>query len=234
MPLLHLEPRRALVFAPHADDEVLGAGGLMALAARSGWQVYVRFATISGYPSAARSDASTTGARVAEAEAALAALGAAGYEALFLGEAHHLRLDSVPRVELVSFVEAALEEVRPSLVVMPCRGHFHQDHRALAEAAIAALRPAPEGRLPRVAAVLAYGHAASGWGGAGYEFRPTLFVDVGEVIDVKLAALDCYASQLCPAPHPRSRDGVRVSCAAWGAHAGCAYAEPFEVHRLLV
>ena len=36
--LAALEPRM-LVVAPHADDEVLGAGGLMARAAADGWEV---------------------------------------------------------------------------------------------------------------------------------------------------------------------------------------------------
>ncbi len=234
MSLLGLEPNQALVIAPHADDEVLGAGGWICRAAGAGWRVHVLYATIAGYPSSARGDRSTTAQRVAEAEAALAVLGTAGYEVLFQGDGQHLRLDTVPRAELVAGVEARIERLRPSVVLLPCRGHYHQDHRALAEASIAALRPAPEARLPRVAAVLAYGHAAAGWGGDGYRFHPNVFVDVTEVIDRKLAALDCYRSQTCPAPHPRSREGVCAYSAAWGAAAGCAHAEPFEGLRLLV
>ena len=38
-----------LVVAPHADDEVLGAGGLVALAQIRGWRVHVLYATVAGY-----------------------------------------------------------------------------------------------------------------------------------------------------------------------------------------
>lgn len=222
------------MLAPHADDEVLGAGGWICRAAAGGWSVHVLFATISGFRSVSRGDHPETPARVAEAEAALAAMGASGYDALFLGEEKHLKLDTVPRTELTAFVERALETHQPSVVILPTRAHYHQDHRAFAEAAIAALRPMPSGRLPMVQMVLAYGHTAAGWGGGGYQFQPSAFADISGFIDQKLAALACYESQLCAAPHPRSLEGMRANAAAWGAYAGCAYAEPFECLRLVL
>lgn len=225
-------PRRALIVSPHADDEVLGAGGLITRLRSGGWDVHVLYATISGYESVARGDVSRTDARTAEVEAALKVMGVSSYEALFLGETHHLRLDTVPQSDLIQFIEAGIAQTRPSLVVTPCRGHYHQDHRAVADACVAALRPAPGGRLPFVPMVLAYGHAAAGWG--GNEFRPSVFVDITTAIEVKIAALSCYQSQVCPPPHPRSLDAVRSWCAAWGSFAGVAYAEPFECLRLAI
>lgn len=232
--LFDLATKRALVLAPHADDEVLGAGGWICRAAACGWAVHVLFATISGFRSVPRGDHPETTARVAEAEAALARMGVSGYDALFLGEEKHLRLDTVPRTELTGFVERALAEHQPSVVILPTRAHYHQDHRAFAEAAIAALRPMPAGRWPIPELVLAYGHTAAGWGGSGYHFQPSAFADITAFIDQKLEALACYESQLCPPPHPRSLLGLRAHAATWGAYAGCAYAEPFECLRLLL
>ena len=231
--LFDLKPGRAIVLAPHADDEVLGAGGLMAKLAEAGWQVEVLFATISGYLSAPRQEDSSTEARGQEARAALEVLGAAGHRAAFVGEEFHLRLDTVAQSELVSFVETAVAELSPSLVVLPCLGHYHQDHRACATAAIAALRPAPGGRLPFVPAVLAYGHGAAGWGGRSYEFHPSVFVDITAQIERKIQALACYASQVCAPPHLRSLEAVRRQAAVWGAFSGTAYAEAFECLRLV-
>lgn len=235
LPIVFDAPRRkALVLAPHADDEVLGAGGWICRAADQGWMVHVLFATISGFRSLPRDDHSGTPTRVAEAEAALACLGAAGYDCLFIGEERHLRLDTVPKAELTDFVERALARHQPSVVIIPTRAHYHQDHRAFAEAAVAALRPMPGGRWPMPGVVLAYGHALEGWGGGDYRFKPSAFVDISNFLDRKLEALTCYATQLCAPPHPRSCDAVRANAASWGAHAGCAYAEPFECLRLLL
>ena len=225
---------RALVIAPHADDEVLGAGGLMALASERHWAVHVLYVTVAGYESLARGDLSGTAARRAEAEAAAHVLGVAGVETLFEGEELHLKLDTVPITRIVSFIEGAVKRLAPDLVVMPCRGHYHQDHRVVAQACVAALRPAPPGVRPLVPTVLAYGHTGFAWGGPECRFDPTVFVDVTNVLERKLEALKCYQSQLCEPPHPRSSAGMRAFCATWGACAGVQYAEPFECLRAVV
>jgi N-acetylglucosamine malate deacetylase 1 len=221
-----------LVVAPHADDEVLGAGGLIARAAARGARVHVAYLTISGFASDASGGRSTLEEREGEVDAACRTLGVAERSVLFRGEDHHLKLDAIPQVDLVSFLEEVLRKVRPSLAVLPCRGHHHQDHRAAAEASVAALRPAPDsaGR-PFVPSVIAYGHSAAGWGGETFQVRPSIFVDITGVIETKIAALACYRSQICPAPHPRSLAAVRNQQAAWGAHAGVVYAEAFECLR---
>ncbi|HZD32085.1 MAG TPA: PIG-L deacetylase family protein [Candidatus Angelobacter sp.] len=226
--------KRMLVYAPHADDEVLGAGGLLAVAARAGWETHVHFATVSGYFSESKAEVSQSSTRMQEATSALQTLNCAGHEVLFEGEEKHLRLDTVPQAELIDFIDRGLKRIRPSIVVFPCRGHYHQDHIALANAVVSAMRPAPQGSRPLVPAVFAYGHAHGGWGGEHYLFRPSVFVDITSVIDIKLNALACYASQVCDEPHPRSLSMVRDQAGAWGAYAGVRYAEAFECHRLLL
>ena len=231
MRLSEITPRRALVVAPHADDEVLGAGGLIAAATESGWEVRVLYATVSGFRSAHRGDHPADDARMDEVRRALAVLGASGHDVLFMGEEKHTRLDTVPQSEMIGWLERETNAFRPGLVATPCRGHYNQDHRALADACVAALRPAPDGRKHFAPVVLAYGHSAAGWGGPAYGFAPSVFLDIDSVIDRKLEALACYESQLIPPPHPRSLEGVRANAASWGAYAGCAYAEPYECLR---
>jgi LmbE family N-acetylglucosaminyl deacetylase len=220
--------------APHADDEVLGAGGAMALAAESGWEVRVCYAVLSGYTSLARGDTASTRERRAEAEAALSVLGAKDYEVWFEGESHHLRLDTVPQADLIQLVERAIGTVEPEVVLVPALQHFHQDHRAVARACHAALRPGPSGSRPLVKAVLRYGHPAPQWGDAASAFAPNVFLDLELVLQKKLTAMQCYRSQLCPPPHPRSLEALRDSSAWWGSLAGVRYAEPFECARLIV
>lgn len=226
--------RRALVVAPHADDEILGAGGLMTRLAAEGWDVQVLFMTMSGYQSAARGDRSTTADVEAEAGEALRVVGVAGHDVLFRGEERHLQLDAVAQKFLIEFIDHGLRRLRPGLVLMPCAGHYHQDHQATNRACVAALRPAPDGQRPLVPTVLAYGHAHGGWGGAPYAFQPSVFADITAQMETKLRALAAYGSQLCEPPHPRSLQGVRDHAASWGAFSGTRYAEPFECIRLLV
>ncbi len=234
MSILGRSAGRALVVAPHADDEVLGAGGLIALLAQRGWRVEVSFATACGYESAYRGDCSEVQARVAEMQAATRVLGVAFTEVWPDGDARHLKLDSVPNSCLIEFVERAVLRLEPDLVVMPCHGHYHQDHRAMANACMAALRPAPPGRRPFVPTVLAYGHTGFAWEARECRFEPAIFVDVTSVIERKMCALRCYATQLCDPPHPRSVEGMTSFAATWGACAGVHYAEPFECMRSVI
>jgi LmbE family N-acetylglucosaminyl deacetylase len=234
MSVFGLARKSMLVVAPHADDEVLGAGGLILRAADEGWDVDVLFMTIAGFASPASGKTSTHAGRGAEMARAATILGLRGTDCLFPDAQHHLKLDMVAQADLARFVEDGIARVRPSVLVVPCRGHYHQDHRATAAACIAAARPAPACARPFVPIVLAYGHSAAGYGGPGYEFAADTFVDITPVIGRKLEALACYESQLCPPPHPRTLDGVRQHAAAWGAFSGTEYAEPYECIRHVI
>src|SRR5438874_6471217 len=94
---------RALVVAPHADDEVLGAGGLIAMLVQRGCTVEVAFATVSGYESADRGDFSNTAIRMQEMQAAARVLGVASTDVWSEGNAFHLKLDTVPSISLIDF-----------------------------------------------------------------------------------------------------------------------------------
>jgi LmbE family N-acetylglucosaminyl deacetylase len=223
--------RRLLVVAPHADDEVLGAGGLIARATRAGWDAHVAYVTIAGYPSQARGDRSTSAERETEVRAALDTLGVASHGALFRDDAHHLRLDMVPQHDLVGFVENEVQRFQPDVVAVPCGSHAHQDHRAVASACAAALRPVQRDNPAFVTVVLAYGHMTLGPLGEQHPFQPNVLVDITESLDCKLAALDKYRSQTCPFPHPRSAEALRAQAHAWGSAAGVIAAEPYECVR---
>ena len=223
------------MIAPHADDEVLGAGGFMARLLASGWSVHVIYGVISGFESLSAGNESNSFEREAEAEAALKALGRASWETLYRGENLHLKLDSLPQKDLISPIEAALNTHRPSLVLAPSVRDHHQDHRAIAQACVTALRPAPSGTRHYVPVILAYGQSGpAGWGGEPYRFEPNFFVDIEQHMDQKLEAMRCYKSQICDPPHGRSLEGIRTRASFYGALAGCRYAEAFESLRYVI
>ena len=65
----------------------------------------------------------------------------------------------------------------------------------------------------------------------GAEFRPGLFVDVTDTLETKIAAMECYETELRDYPHPRSSRALRERAAYWGSHVGLLAAEPFVVLR---
>jgi LmbE family N-acetylglucosaminyl deacetylase len=63
-------------------------------------------------------------------------------------------------------------------------------------------------------------------------FRPSVFVDVSTTVDRKVDALNAYASETRPFPHPRSPESIRAQAARWGSTTGVMAAEAFELIRL--
>jgi len=56
-------------------------------------------------------------------------------------------------------------------------------------------------------------------------------VDVTETMDMKIAAMTCYDSELRLAPHPRGLDALRARAQYWGSVVGFIAAEPFMLLR---
>jgi LmbE family N-acetylglucosaminyl deacetylase len=65
-------------------------------------------------------------------------------------------------------------------------------------------------------------------------FDPNVFSDVSAHLEIKLAAMRCYESELRDLPHPRSLDMLRNRAEHWGSVIGVPAAEPFVLQRELL
>lgn len=182
-----VEARRALVVAPHFDDEVLGCGGLVAQLSAAGGAVRVVFCSDGGGDTA---DPERRRARSArrreEAGRAAAVLGLAGIDELDLPDgslAQHVDAlaDGLARVLLAH---------RPHLVLAPSPLEVSDDHRA----AFAALHRALTSSRGAGAATLGELHVLAYE--VNHPLHPDLLVDVGPQVATIERAMACYASQL--------------------------------------
>ena len=62
-------------------------------------------------------------------------------------------------------------------------------------------------------------------------FIPNVWIDIHEELDRKLTAMECYASQLHPFPHPRSLEAIRALAQYRGSTIGAEAAEAFMLVR---
>ncbi|HUR27734.1 MAG TPA: PIG-L family deacetylase [Planctomycetota bacterium] len=176
--ILRTPPRqRVLVFAPHADDEVLGCGGTILLHAARGDAVHVVIAFDGLLGLAAPWPRDT---RRVEAARAASALGVAPYRFLDHPEGH---VPTAAEAESGARQLAALvDEFSPDVVYAPWPGEEHVDHRTLAQA---------------VASARALCRRPVEWW--GFEVWTPLaaerVLDVESVWPRKLEALCAYASQ---------------------------------------
>jgi LmbE family N-acetylglucosaminyl deacetylase len=215
-----------LIVAAHPDDETLGAGGTIARHAADGDTVSVLFLS-SGAGSRGDATDGEEGARFAAGRNALKRLGVSGLPAY--DKMPDNMFDSQPRLPLIKTIEALIEFLGPHIVYVHSPADLNIDHRRTFEAVLTACRPG----CSSVKQILCYEvPSATDWAfGQFGSFEPNYFVDITDYEDVKLAALQCYASELRPYPHPRSPEAIKARHAYWGSRAGLRCAEAFRVVR---
>ena len=167
--------RRALVLAPHPDDETIGCGGTVALLTAGGTTVTVAVAT-SGEMSVAGDGTSADVAHRRRQQAADACRVLGTSKPIFLGLPDGGLMAN--REALSSRIGQLLGERRPGVVFAPWPLDAHPDHMALA----VALADALDGRDCEV-------WAYEVWGA----LTPNRVVDVTSAWPTKEAALRCHA-----------------------------------------
>lgn len=197
---------RALVIAPHPDDESIGCGGLVALLAKHGCTVRVMLVTDGEATLGGRHPAATAARRRAEASTACRRLGATLDACLCLPDG---RIEqSLP--SLAASIDTVVSRFEPSLILVPWLLDAHPDHRAIV-AAMAQLAP----------------RDIEIW---GYEVHtpipvPDRIIDITRTLPAKLSALQAHAT----AAIALDLDAV-ASLGRWrasGAHHDAAAAEAF-------
>jgi len=224
-----------LIVVAHPDDEILGCGGIAARHAAAGDRVDTLILAEGATARQRQRDGSGGSAEIeALREAARAAAKVLGTEPPRFAGLPDNRMDSLPLLDIVKHVEETVERLEPSRVYVHHGGDLNVDHRLTHQAVITACRPLPG--VP-VRGIYTFETASSTeWGTTGIDsgFRPTRFVDIGDFLDLKLRALDCYQSEMRSFPHARSREAIEARARVRGAEAGVAAAEAFEVIREII
>jgi LmbE family N-acetylglucosaminyl deacetylase len=209
-----------VVIAAHPDDELMGCGGTVALHARHGDHV-VSVIVCEG--ESLRYGPNGVG-QAEHTRRAAATLGVRDVRTLGFPDQ---RLDTLTLTAIITPLERILREVRPSLVYCQYGGDINRDHELLFKALLVAARPT-ESYLD---AVYAFDTASSTEWGYPRSFAPDTWVDIAQTLEVKLAAMACYESEVRPYPHPRSLDALRHRALAWGNQHCMDAAEVFMTVR---
>jgi N-acetylglucosamine malate deacetylase 1 len=214
-----------MIVAPHADDEVLGCGALIALASALGVEVTVLVIT--------KGDSSLF---TAEQTRAIRAEMAAAHKVLGVGNAICLDLpapllDTLPEHEVIDRLTDVITTIRPTTLMMPHAGDPHADHNVVSRAVLVATRPRPG---QPVRSLLEYETPSeTEWSApdSSHWFIPNVYIDVSDHMSAKVEALACYASQIRAFPHPRSPEYLAALAHVRGCAVGVAAAEAFRLVR---
>lgn len=230
-------PASALAVYGHPDDPEISAGGTLARWARAGATVWTLLCTRGEKGSADPAQDPDELARLRVTETAAAAR--------VLGLADHFHLDHadgelVAGPALVGRITEVVRRLRPEVVICPDptavffgdRYYNHSDHRATGWATLDAVAPAagnPHYFSEQLRGGLAVHQVSSVYLSGTLE--PNCWVDISDVIDAKIDALFCHASQLTETGE-WFREFLRQRAEEGGRQIGTRYAEGFR--RLVV
>lgn len=213
--------KNIVVFAPHADDEVLGVGGTIARRISEGYRAITCIATQSN-------DYAIRQKETLKANEFLKVS-----KVINLGF-NDLSLDMVDHDVLTSSIRDVLKEYRPVEVYMPHPGDLHTDHKALSASVLVAVRPKYD-FAPKY--VFTYETMSeTGWDylDPNNSFNPNVYVDISKYIKQKLAALSMYESQVSNDECCRSLNIVNCQSSFRGAQCGMNKAEAFTLVRCYI
>ena len=225
---------KVLVLAAHPDDEVLGCGGTIARLAAGGADVSILILA-EGLTSRVGFDPARDQPLLnLHRERALRAGAILGAREVRFSGFPDQKLDTIPLLDVTHAIEAEIARVVPEIVYTHHGGDLNMDHVIVHRATLTATRPT--GGCP-VRRLHTYEIASSTeWAFQSFApvFRPTTFVDITPFLERKVEAMEVYASEARPFPHPRSPQALRAAAHRWGSQAGLHAAEAFQCVREIV
>ena len=227
-------PEVALAVYAHPDDADVACGGTLARWARNGASVHLVVCTDGGKgtPDPDVSPSELAQRRAGELAAAAEKTGITSYRVLGAPDGELERRPTFVG-ELVGIVRslrpAAVLGHDPTAVFFGQEYFNHRDHRVAGWALLDALSPSaalphyfPEAGAPHQVSVV----YLSG------TLDPDVWVDVGETIEIKAAAVECHRSQFSGAEAGWAAEAVRRRAEEEGRRAGVPHAEGFRRLRL--
>lgn len=218
--------KKILTIAPHPDDETRGCGGTLLRHLAAGdevhWLIVTSITTSIGF------SAERVASRDREIEVVAQTYGFHSTRKLDLPT---MRLDQVPKLDLVSAISEVVRDIQPDTLLIPYRNDAHSDHTAVYDAASACSKSF---RYPSVKAVYAYETLSETEFGLKPEdpgFRPNLLVDISTQLDQKIEIMSLFAGEMESFPFPRSEVCIRALAQLRGSQAGTMAAEAFMIMK---
>ena len=212
--------KRILIVAPHHDDECIGCGGLAAKMKANDWEIHAIFVFAP-----LESSKSVILKRKKESAAAAALLGIKLHPDIDIPCRVHVDTEDIAWKLVLLF-----RKIQPNILLIPHAEERDPEHQAVHRAGIEAswLCSTPFHKhlgspVPSPQVIL------------GYEIwtpikRPNLIIDISSYLDLKLASINCYDSQLKLTKLAHAAEGLAVYRGAMFGN--CLAAEAFSVIKI--
>lgn len=224
---------RILVIAAHPDDEVLGCGGTIARLTEEGHDVFI---TILGEGVTSRfkqrKDSKPELIKILQSNTKQVADTLTAKD-IFLYNMPDNRFDTVPLLDIIKILEELIIRLSPEVIYTHHGGDLNIDHQLVHRAVLVATRPLKDNPVKEIYAFEV--PSSTEWSFQRFEpsFRPNVFVDISDTLNIKIKALSLYETEIRTFPHPRSPEAIQATAHRWGSVVGCKAAEAFELIRAI-
>ncbi len=216
-----------LLVVAHPDDEVLGAGASISKWSRNGDVVDVCIMSSDAKARAFRPEDQELNDDLHQSAKLL------GINKIYEGIFQNIEMNVVPHLQLVQFIEKAIVESEPDVIITHHPSDTNNDHLQTSIACQAAVRlfqrrkdvkPIEEFWFMEIL-------SSTDWNvnSSMHSFHANTFIEIGKTgIETKIEAMNMYRGVMRPYPHPRSNESIIGLAAYRGSQSGCNYAEAFE------
>ena len=223
--------KRILVVAAHPDDEVLGCGGTITKLSK----IHDIYTLILGEGITSRDHQqskknNTIQQLKKDAEKANKIL---GIRKVFFKNLPDNKFDTVPLLNIIKEIEYFITKIKPEIVYTHHHDDLNIDHQLTHRAVLTATRPLSECSVKRIFSFEVLSSTEWNKFNESTIFIPNMYVDISSTIENKLAAMQCYKTELRNYPHPRSLEGIKILAQRRGLEIGLEFAEAFHLIRMI-
>ena len=221
--------KKILILAPHADDEILGCGGLITKYSKKNYQISVLILTNAhkGAPEI-YSEKKIHQIR----NEAIKANNFIGTKKLFFENLPALNLSNYPIYKITNVLNKYLDDIKPEILLIPSSNDIHDDHKIIFKAAKVAARTNKKSKLKKILSYEVLSETE--WNENEQAFSPNYYVSLSKAdINNKVKAFLKYKTQIKKYPHPRSKEGIINLSKVRGSSVFLNYAEAFKVEKII-
>ena len=218
---------KSLFIVAHPDDEVLGAGGLIYKLIKSGNKVRICYMCSD----AAARKTSTKLVSIRDQAIRSARVLGLSKDDLIFGEFDNIKMNVVPHLDLVKFIESAIKDYKPNIVITHFPNDLNSDHKITSECCDEAIRYFQRNNINMCIEKYLYMEVLSSTDWViKDQFIPNCFYEINEdSLNKKIEALKEYDSAIREIPHPRSEMNIKSLATVRGCQCGYNYAEAFMI-----
>ena len=214
---------KTLVIAPHADDEILGAGGT--LFKRNSKKTNSIYWLLITMPSEPEYEKKFILKREKQIKKIIKFVKFKGFYNL---ELKPTELDKIPKKKLIKKITEVINTVKPDEIFVPHLGDVHSDHKIISDIISTCTK---NFRFSFIKSILAYevlSETNFNLNKKNY-FNPNYYEDISKFLDKKIKAMKIYKSEIKKFPFPRSQETIKSLAKVRGSEISTKAAEAFEI-----